>query len=102
MVIREERIMKARLVPLYFRTGRDDEFEAQLNTLRDLLAEEAKILEPVALDSQLPEAEAALFPQLLGDAYTQVGELKEINCRFSSSRLNSAQSLCGIGRLIAS
>jgi hypothetical protein len=78
MLVKEGRIMKARLVPLYFSSGRDDEFEAQLSTLRGLLAEEAEILEPVALGSQLPEAEAALFPQLLGDAYTQVGELKEI------------------------
>jgi hypothetical protein len=70
--------MKARLVPVYFKSGRDEEFDEQLNRLTGLLAEEAEILEPVALGSSLPEAEAILFPQLLGDAYTQTRELQEI------------------------
>ena len=70
--------MKARLVPVYFKSGRDDEYEQQVNRLAGLLAEEAKILEPVALGSSLPEAEAVVFPQLLGDAYSQTTELKAI------------------------
>jgi hypothetical protein len=70
--------MKARLVPAYFKSGRDDEFNKQVNRLGNLLVEEAEILEPIALGSPLPEAEALVFPQLLGDAYTQVKELKEI------------------------
>lgn len=71
--------MKARLVPVYFRTGKDDEFNQQLNTLRGLLKEEADILEPVALGSDYPEAEAVLFPQLLGDAFKQIDDIKRID-----------------------
>jgi hypothetical protein len=70
--------MKARLVPVYFKSGRDDDFNSQANRLAGLLAEEAEILEPVALGSPLPEAEAVVFPQLLGDAYSQTRELDEI------------------------
>jgi hypothetical protein len=70
--------VKARLLPVYFKSGRDDEYEQQVNRLAGLLAEEAKILEPVALGSSLPEAEAVVFPQLLGDAYSQTTELKAI------------------------
>jgi len=70
--------MKARLVPLFFKSGRDDEFDKQIETLSILLAEEAEVLGPVALGAPLPEADAVVFPQLLGDAYTQLKELKEI------------------------
>jgi hypothetical protein len=68
---------KARLVPLYF-AGRDDEFYGQVERLKSLLAEEAEILEPVALGAPLPEAEAAVFPQLLGEAYRRVEDFKTI------------------------
>jgi hypothetical protein len=71
--------MKARLVPVYFESGRDDEFDEQLKRLGSLFAAEAKILEPVALGSPLPEADAVVFPQLLGDAYSQIEALKEID-----------------------
>lgn len=70
--------MKARLVPLFFVPGRDDEFDRQVEALKGLLAEQAEILDPVALGSPLPEAEAIVFPQLVGVAYTQIGRLKEI------------------------
>ncbi len=63
--------MKARLVPLYFDPGRDADFDRQLTVLRELLAEDAEILEPLPLGSAIPEAEAVLFPQLLGAAYRQ-------------------------------
>ncbi|UCH22675.1 MAG: hypothetical protein JSU83_05485 [Deltaproteobacteria bacterium] len=71
--------MKARLVPVCFKSGQDDEFHQQLTTLKALLTEEAEILEPVALGSALPEAEAVLFPQLLGDAFKQIDDLKKID-----------------------
>lgn len=70
--------MKARLVPCFFVPGRDDEFDRQVEALKSSLAEQAEILDPVALGSPLPEAEAVVFPQLLGAAYTQLGRLKEI------------------------
>jgi hypothetical protein len=71
--------MKARLVPVYFKSGTDLEFTKQVETLRNLLAEEAEILAPVALGLTLPEAEAIIFPQLLGDAYKQLNDFKQLN-----------------------
>ena len=55
--------MKARLVPVYFRTGKDDEFNQQLNIIQGLLTEEADILvrvrvlvmEIIAVDEFEPE-----------------------------------------------
>ncbi len=72
-----EKSMKARLIPVYF-PGRDDEFDKQVNTLKSLLAEEAELVAPVALGSPLPEADAVVFPQLLGDAYRQVEDFKQL------------------------
>jgi hypothetical protein len=70
--------MKARLVPLYFDTPDDPEFVAQTQRLRELLADVAEILEPVALGSPLPEADAALFPQLVGEAYRRVPDFRAL------------------------
>lgn len=64
-------MMKARLIPLYF-PGRDAEFTTQVERLRNLLADDAEILPPAALGERLPEADAVVFPQLLGDAYSLV------------------------------
>ena len=64
--------MKARLVPVYFDPGRDSGFDDQVNTLRNLLAEEAEILAPVALGDPIPDAEAVVFPQIRGD-FKQIG-----------------------------
>ncbi|MCP4398033.1 MAG: hypothetical protein GY801_12145 [bacterium] len=71
--------MKARLVPVYFKSGRDSVFNTQVERLHNLLAEEAEILEPVELGSSFPEAEAVVFPQILGDAYRQVVDFKKID-----------------------
>jgi len=70
--------MKARLVPVYFEPGKDNDFEDQVNRLKSLLAEEVEILDPVALGAPLPDAEAVVFPQMLGEAYRQVKHFKEI------------------------
>lgn len=70
--------MRARLVPLYFDPGRDDDFDAQLAALRTLLDREAEILEPVALGAPVPEAEAVVFPQLLGEAYRRLPDFQAI------------------------
>ena len=73
-------VMKARVVPVYFDPGRDEDFDTQLNRLQELLAEEARFLSPVALGQPLPEeADAALFPQLLGEAYRQLPAFKAID-----------------------
>ncbi len=60
--------MKARLVPVYF-PGINKGFFKQLDTLKTLLAGEAEIFVPAALGEPLPEAEAALFPQMLGKVF---------------------------------
>jgi len=70
--------MKARCVPLYFDPGRDDDFDTQLETLRAILADEIELLPPVPLGAALPEAEAVLFPQLLGEAYRHAEQFKAI------------------------
>jgi len=70
--------MKARLAPVYF-PGRDEDFDTQISILSGLLAEHAEILEPIALGSALPDADAVLFPQMLGDAYRMLDEIKAID-----------------------
>lgn len=74
--------MKARLIPVYFMPGKDEDFDRQLANLKELLEEVAYILEPVALGSTLPEADAVVFPQLLGEAFKQIEELKKIDLPF--------------------
>jgi hypothetical protein len=69
--------VKARLVPVYF-PGRDSEFDRQVTILQDLLADEAEVLTPLALGSPLPEAEAVIFPQMLGEAYRMLDAFKAI------------------------
>ena len=70
--------MKTRLVPVYFDPGRDNEFDDQVTKLKSLLAEEAEILDPVALGDPLPDAEAAVFPQMLGEAYKKLENFKKL------------------------
>ncbi len=69
--------MKARLVPIYFKS-KDEEFDMQLGNLKSLLIEEAEFLKPVELGDPLPQAEAVVFPQLLGDAYRHLADFKLI------------------------
>ena len=71
--------MKARLVPVYFDPGRDADFDKQLTTLQTLLADVVEFLPPVALGQPLPAAEAAVFPQFLGEAYRQADQFKQIH-----------------------
>ncbi|MHC4404358.1 MAG: hypothetical protein ACYTG0_32285 [Planctomycetota bacterium] len=70
--------MKARLAPLYFDPGRDDDFDTQLRALGSLLDDHVELLGPVALGTPLPEAEAVVFPQLLGEAYRQLAAFQAI------------------------
>lgn len=71
--------MKARLVPIYFKGKRDFEFDKQVLILRDLLDEVAEIIQPVELGETIPEADAVVFPVLLGDAYKQSEHFKNLN-----------------------
>ncbi len=70
--------MKARLVPVYFVKGRDEDFDLQLARLKELLSDQAEFLDPVPLGGMLPEAEAVIFPQFLGEAYHQVDQFRSI------------------------
>jgi hypothetical protein len=70
--------MKARLVPVFFPNGRDRDFDTQLAALRDLLREEAEFLGEAALGSPLPDADGALFPQLLGEGYRTAAEFQRL------------------------
>ncbi len=70
--------MKARLVPLYFRSADDPDFAAQTQQLRELLGDHAELLEPLPLGAALPEADAVVFPQLVGDAYRRVPEIRAL------------------------
>jgi len=71
--------MKALLVPVYFAEGRDADFDIQLARLKILLADDAEFLDPVPLGNKLPEADAVIFPQFLGQAYHMVDEFKAID-----------------------
>jgi len=67
------------LIPVYFETARDEEFDKQLEMLTSLLTEEAEFMEPVALGASIPDgADAVVFPQLVGDAYRELHQLKQI------------------------
>jgi hypothetical protein len=70
--------MKARLVPIFFEPGRDEGFDKQLAILRTLLAEDAEFLAPVPLGASLPECDAAVFPQLLGEAYRRLEDFRRL------------------------
>ena len=70
--------MKAKLVPVYFKSAEDPDFASQLGRLKTLLAEEADFLAPVALGKKLPDADGVIFPQMLGDAYRRVKEIENL------------------------
>ena len=71
--------MKAVLVPVYFKLSKDEGFDKQLKNLKKMLSDEADFLDPAALGSKLPEADAVIFPQLVGDAYKQIRKIKKIS-----------------------
>ena len=70
--------MKATLVPVHFKSGMDEEFKKHLALVKQLLTEDAEVLPPVALGARLPAVDAVVFPQLLGDAFSQLKELKAV------------------------
>lgn len=67
-----------RLLPLYFDPGRDEGFDIQLNILRDLLQNDVEFLPPAALGSELPPADAVIFPQFLGEGYRRLEKFRKI------------------------
>ena len=70
--------MKTKLVPLFF-PSRDDQFQKQINYLEKVLADYAEISAPLPLGADIPnDADAVLFPQILGDAYSMAEEFRSI------------------------
>jgi len=71
--------MKTTLIPVYFDPGRDENFDKHLSIVKYLLKDDAEFLEPHALGQKLPEADAVIFPQMLGEAYNRIEALKSIS-----------------------
>ncbi len=70
--------MKAKLVPIYFKSAYDPDFSAQLRKLHELLVDEAEILEPALLGADLPETDGVVFPQMLGEAYRVLDKIQKL------------------------
>ena len=71
--------MLAQVVPLYFKEGRDQDFDTQLNLLKELLADDIQFLPEVGFGDPIPAADAVLFPQILGEAYRQLEDFQAID-----------------------
>ncbi len=70
--------MKANLVPVYFKTPDDPDFSTQLKKLRELLSGEAEIQAPVKLGRTLPETDGVIFPEMLGQAFRELENIKKL------------------------
>ena len=70
--------MKAKLVPIYFKSAEGPEFSAQLIKLKELLAEEAEFLTPVKLGEKLPDTDGVIFPEMLGESFRLLDKIKAL------------------------
>ncbi len=71
--------MRAKLVPVFYETAQHPDFVRQVKALKALLADEAEILEPAALGADIPDADAVVFPQMLGNAYRMADAISAIS-----------------------
>ncbi|MFC1922259.1 hypothetical protein ACFLY4_03130 [Chloroflexota bacterium] len=72
--------MRAKVAPLYFKKGRNDDFDIQLDLLKEILVDYIEFLDEVPFGGLIPsETDAVLFPQILGAAYDQLDDFKAIN-----------------------
>jgi hypothetical protein len=72
--------MRAKVTPLFFDKGRNDDFDIQLDLLKEILADYIEFLEEVPFGASLPpDTDAVLFPQILGDVYGQLADIKTID-----------------------
>lgn len=67
--------MKAKMVPVRFRSGNDEKFYGVLNALKQLYAAEVEFLEPVMAGEALPDADGVLLPNMEADVYTDAQAL---------------------------
>lgn len=70
---------KALLAPIYFDPGRDEEFDEQLVRLKDMLGDLVEFSQPVALGKPIGDADAVVFPQILGEAYRNLDAFTKID-----------------------
>ena len=70
--------MKAVLQPLFFREDKTERFERQLAALKILLAEVAEFLPPRALGDEIGQADAVVFPEILGEAYRRSKDFQSL------------------------
>jgi len=70
--------MKARFVPVYFKSAQDPDFVAQMGKLKELLADEAEFLDPVKLGDKVPKTDGVIFPQMLGEAFRLVDKINKL------------------------
>ncbi len=72
--------MRAKVTPLFFKKGRNEDFDIQLDLLKEILADYIEFLEEVPLGDPIPsDTDAVLFPQILGAAYGQLYDFQAIN-----------------------
>jgi hypothetical protein len=74
--------MKARLLPLYFAAANDrerGEFNEQLGRLEEFYGDVAEFMQPVCVGQKVPDADAVVFPQLIGAAFKEADHLKNID-----------------------
>ena len=69
---------KVRVVPLSFSATPDDGFRMQCEAIRRLLGDRIELLSPAVLGSVLPECDAVILPQVLGDAYRRLDAFRAI------------------------
>lgn len=78
--------MKAKLVPLYFAAANERErsvFNAQLVHLKELYGDIAEFLTPICVGGVIPpNADAIVFPQLIGSAFAEWEQLAAISLPF--------------------
>lgn len=70
--------MKAKLAVLYFPEEKTPRFEKQSAILRDILGDVAEFLPPTALGAPIPECDAVVFPEILGEAYRRAEDFRNI------------------------
>ena len=72
--------MRSKVTPLFFEDGRNEDFDIQLKLLKETLADYVEFQEDIPLGDPVPaNADAVLFPQILGAAYDQLDDFKALN-----------------------